>query len=278
MAIHNSVFLYGKVLVEPKIIKNEQGENMRAMFSMSVIRNNKRKTGNEDEPIVYDTPIIFSQNPDIIKTIELIKPNDIIQLKGVLVTKNVKKGTICPCCQTKNMIDGVRGLINPIYLKIIKQNNTSDEAFDLLRESQEVSNTCTIIGTVCNQPELYISPKGVKTTQYQLAINRKYKIKEDPPEIRTDYPWVKSYGELAEMDNVCLQQGSLVFIDGFLQTRSFLRTFNCCNEDCNELLEWKDNAVEIIPYQTEFLNNFTTPEEKEIEDKLEVENLLKNDL
>ena len=49
MAIHNSVFLYGKVLVEPKIIKNEQGENMRAMFSMSVIRNNKRKTGNEDD-------------------------------------------------------------------------------------------------------------------------------------------------------------------------------------------------------------------------------------
>lgn len=276
MAIHNSIFLYGKVLVEPKIIKNEQGENIRAMFSMSVIRNDKRKTGNVDEPIVYDTPVILSQNAELIKIIENIKKNDIIQLKGVLVTKSVKKGSICPCCQQKTTVEGSRGFVNPIYIKIIKQNNTDQEAFKLLKESQEISNSCTIIGTICNTPEMYLSPKGTKITQYQLAINRKYKIKEDPPEIRTDFPWVKSYDQMAEMDNICLRQGSVVFIDGILQTRSFLRTFTCSNEKCGKIVEWKDSAVEIVPYQTEYLNNFTTPEEKEKEEAEETKKMIDN--
>ena len=160
--------------------------------------------------------------------------------------------------------------VNPIYLNVIKTKNSREEAMNLVRKNFEVSNIATIIGTLCREPELHKSEDGEITTQYQLAIDRKYRIKEDHPLIRTDYPWVKSYGSNAEMDHICLETGSCVFIDGLLRSRQFQRRTICDNEECKEEYSWTDRSLEIIPYSTEYLKNFMTPEEREAEKKKEL--------
>ena len=60
-------------------------------------------------------------------------------------------------------------------------------------------------------------------TQYQIAIMRKFHVREDPPEIRIDWPWVKSYGDNAVKDAQRLTTGAEVLIDGYLQTKKGTR-------------------------------------------------------
>ena len=64
-------------------------------------------------------------------------------------------------------------------------------------------------------------------------MNRKFRIQTDPPEIKTDYPWVKSYGENAKEDKNRLRVGSEVYIDGCLQARSVQR-HAFCGQACDE--------------------------------------------
>jgi hypothetical protein len=96
-------------------------------------------------------------------------------------------------------------------------------------------------------------------TQYQLAIERKFTIREDDPNIRTDYPWVKSYGQNAINDKDRLHLGSQVTVDGCLQARSVNRHATCST--CGCVYDWKDRALEIVPYETEYNNNFYTDAE-----------------
>lgn len=262
MAIHNSIFLYGKVIGEPKIAINKDGTMVKALLSLDVIRNNERKTGEENSSvIIHDNPRILSQNPEIMKQISNLKENDIVYIKGVLVTKPIIKTMHCEFCHAENRVEGAVSFINPIYLKTIEQNLTQEDAFNKLKESEEVSNVATIIGSVCTEPDTYISQKGIPITTYQLAVNRKYKIKEDITGVKTDYPWVKSYKDMAQKDNEHLRKGSLVFIDGIIQTRSFSRKCQC--EQCEKIFNWTDRVIEIVPYQTEYLNNFYAPGEKD---------------
>lgn len=275
MAIHNSIFLFGKIHGQPVVSYDETGKMTKVMLALTVISNKERKTGLENK-VSFVTPLVISQNKEIMKIMSELKKDDVVQLKGTIVTKNYTKSSVCKKCGAKNKTEGILSFVNPIYFKAVKTNNTKEEAMKLLRESQEVSNIATIIGTLCQDPEIYKSKNGELTTQYQLAIDRKYRIKEDSPLIRTDYPWVKSFGEFAKMDKMCLEKGSSVFIDGMLQARHFQRKTTCSNEDCKEVYEWADHSLEIIPYQTEYLNNFTTPEEKEATEKEKTENLIRD--
>jgi single-stranded DNA-binding protein len=91
-----------------------------------------------------------------------------------------------------------------------------------------------------------------------LAIRRKFRIKKDV-DIRTDFPWVKSYGQIAVNDAKTLKKGAYVFIDGRIQVRQLKRIQEC--ENCGETYEWTDSATEIVPYAVEYLRDFYTKEE-----------------
>ena len=54
-----------------------------------------------------------------------------------------------------------------------------------------------------------------------------------------------------------------------LQTRDILRTTTC--EECGTNYQWQDSAMEIIPYEVEYLQNFITTEEQEAQEKAETE-------
>ena len=72
---------------------------------------------------------------------------------------------------------------------------------------------------------------------------------------------MKSQGENAESDAKFLMKGSSVLVEGFIQTREIIQRTTC--EECGEMYDWNDRAMEIVPYSTEYLLNCRTIEEIE---------------
>lgn len=269
MARHNFVLLYGLVSLPPKIIKDDDtGEYLQAICPLTVIRG-KRSVGDDYHNFKFDTPIIVTGDAKISKDIESWKPGDMVEIKGVLVTKNVEKKVLCKSCGKVHVFQGSNQFVRPIYTSVRKRGvPNKQEAIKDLRQNIEISNICTLIGTVCKKPEIYVTESNLHVTQYPIASNRKYKIAEDALDEKTDYPYVKSYGAKADEDYSNLDVGAVIMIDGCLQTRDYSRTLIC--EDCGAETEWKDNSLEIVPYQTEyFIRNAEDAEDSEFSKKEE---------
>lgn len=273
MARHNEVSLYGTVSKTPQIIKNSNDEYVQAILTLTVIRGIREISyTDEAKEIKYAHPLIITKNPDIIKKIERLNENDMVTVKGTFTTKSkVKKSKKCPCCGEKNGIEGELVYIHPIAIKLENERRlTQTAALQKLRENCEFSNTVHMVGNLCRDVNFYQNGKK-RVSQYQLAINRNYHIREDSAEIKTDYPWVYSYGDIAENDASVMHEGTLVLVDGMLRTREIKdRKLTC--EKCGTEYFFNDNALEVIPYKTEYLQNFYSFEDKE---KIQ-ENLINN--
>ena len=203
----------------------------------------------------------MSRDPNVIKEMAAWQQFDIVEIKGTIAAKAVGKSSFCQHCGAKNVAEGVIVYVNPIFAKKRGHFQTQDECLQYLTENREVSNMVFVFGTLCRDPKK-ISPKeGLTITQYQIALNRKFRIKEDAPEIRADYPWVKSYGENAIADRKHLHVGSQVFIDGCLQARKVNRHTVCAV--CGQRYDWADRAMELVPHDTEYIGNYYTEEEAE---------------
>ena len=72
---------------------------------------------------------------------------------------------------------------------------------------------------------------------------------------------MKSYGDIAVNDAMFLQTGSSILIDGYIQTRKFTKKCTC--DSCGEVYETNDQAMEIVPYASEYLINCRDVEEIE---------------
>lgn len=260
MAKHNNVFLYGQVMNTPKIIKDENGNYLRGMCSVKIIRG-LRDFGDNITNIKYDVPVVMTGEPEKIAIMDTWNMGDMVEVKGSITTKEVNKGTTCKACGQKNLSEGNVVFVNPVYLGVRETGVSPEEGLELLRKRVEISNCATLIGTLCRNVETFRTNNGLQITQYQLAVNRKYRVKDDSAENRTDYPWVKSYGQIAVDDSKFLQMGAMVYVDGMIQTREVDRVTVCSN--CGEQYHWKDAALEIVPYAVEYLQGYITPEEYE---------------
>lgn len=259
MAKHNYVSLYGQVTRAPTIYKNEEtGEYIRGICPLVVVRG-IRAADTEMQQVKYDNPIIMSGNPEQIKKMESWRVGDMIEIKGAVTTKNVTKSKTCPNCEKKNLKDGTVVFVSPIHIDIREKNVSLAQGAALLKERNEISNIVFALGSLCNDPQLYQTDKGTLLATYQIAISRKFRIQEDAADVRTDFPWIKSYGVIAREDAKSLKKGSLIYVDGFLQTRKIEK--NCTCAHCGEVFKWPDSSMEIVPYTTEYLRNYNTPEE-----------------
>lgn len=80
-------------------------------------------------------------------------------------------------------------------------------AFHHLKNRQEISNQVFIMGTLCMEPEYYANEDSrLQTCQFPIASNRLRRIKEDGADKKTDYPWVKCFGPMAEQHSICLHE------------------------------------------------------------------------
>lgn len=255
MARVNKANLHGQVCSVPRITANNQGEETSAMFSVKVLR---RPTNGQgfDSKLYIDCPIVRTRDPKMISAIRDLELGDMVDVCGVITTRETRKSSNCPSCGKKNITDGVIVFVTPIY--ICKRESKVDDvqALALLKQRSEISNSIQVVGNVCKTPHFYEDAVNKTYAQYQLAVNRRYRIREDADDVKTDYPWIKTFGKQALEDSRCLRIGSNVLIDGALQTRKIIRKTLCLH--CGEMYEWPEAVMEIVPYYIGYLANCDT--------------------
>ena len=260
MAKENTVYLYGRVLVPPNIRIDTEGNYL----SGKIILHTVRRSAASKELLLqgerrWDYIAVLSKHAKLIKDrMADLEEGDMVQVKGTLCTYEKIKQFICPHCGEVTSRDGVIIYVDPIFIKRCEIGVSQEEGYRLIEDSEEISNQVKIMGTLCREPQLYENPKNKQMEcDFQIASNRNRHILEDNPEKRTDYPWVKAYGKQAVDYYEALHVNSTVYIDGALQARSVKREFVC--EKCGEVFEAVDSAIDIIPYNLEYLKDCSLP-------------------
>ena len=265
MAKENTVYLYGYVSIQPKIRVNEKNEFLSGRIVLTTIR---RSYATQElilkGHIRWDAPSVFSRNPYIIKHQMLnVAKGDMLFVKGTLCTKEVPKRYICPNCGNELVKEeGVVVYVDPIYITKIESGLSQGEALEKLKSSDEISNQVFIMGTLCREINFYMDEMtGRRECQFQIASNRKRRILEDEPERRTDYPWVKSFGQNAAEYAAALHTNSSIYSNGAIQTRDVIQRLVCAS--CGLPYERPAVSTEIVPYFIEYLHDCELPEPKD---------------
>ncbi len=268
MAKHNVVYLYGMLTGDPSIqIDKETNEYKKGICHLAIVRPD-REYGVNNDLILFDKPMIYSADPEIVKEMATWKKTDLIWIKGVITVLNIDKVTVCKECGVKNKQPGEFSFITPVFAEKRVDGINEAESVKTLKDHREVSNQVYLIGYLCN--DVTHNAYGNKhSSAYQLAVNRKFFLKSDEPTNRTDYPHIRSYGERSIQDAKCLKQGSMVLVDGMIQTRSFRRVKEC--ESCGHTYEWEDTSMEITAFDTEYLQNYETEEALQAKEQEELE-------
>lgn len=270
MAKINIVNIYGRVHKQPVISKDRETGDFHFGFCYVDTVRSLRSVGDNLRYVKHDKPMILSRSEEILLQMEKWQVNDIVLIKGVVHSQPLTKQSFCPNCKgpdgksTRNETLGNLVSVTPIYMSTVRSygDNKMAAVEDVIK-NRELSNQVQVYGTLLKDPKIYTTKKGVQITQYPIAINRKFLVQQDDPTIKTDYPWVKSYGEIARDNKLFLKYQSEVVVDGFLQARNVKRKCKCAN--CGKTYEWTDNCMEIVPYSVEYIKGCRSREEIEAE-------------
>ena len=82
-------------------------------------------------------------------------------------------------------------------------------------------NKVILLGRLGRDPELRYTPSGVAVASFTLATNRVWKDQNNQTVKQTDWHNIVTWRNLAEFTNSYLKKGSLVYIEGRLQTRNW---------------------------------------------------------
>ena len=82
-------------------------------------------------------------------------------------------------------------------------------------------NKVVIVGNAVEAPEMRSTQSGQQVTSLRVATNRMWKDAQGQQQKATEFHSVVLWGRLAEIASQYLQKGSLVLIEGRLQTRSW---------------------------------------------------------
>jgi single-strand DNA-binding protein len=82
-------------------------------------------------------------------------------------------------------------------------------------------NKVYLIGNLTQDPEFKTLPSGSSVASFSLATNRTWTDKQGQRQETAEYHNVVAYGKQAETISQYLKKGSLLFVEGRLQTRSW---------------------------------------------------------
>ncbi|MEJ2411594.1 MAG: single-stranded DNA-binding protein [Anaerolineales bacterium] len=82
-------------------------------------------------------------------------------------------------------------------------------------------NRIQLIGRLGRDPELKNTPNGKKVCSFSMAVNRRWKDREGASQEVTDWFNIEAWERLAEICGEYLKKGSLIFLEGRLQTDSY---------------------------------------------------------
>lgn len=265
----NIAYIYGRVSKKPIVqIDKDTGEYVYGMVYLDTVRS-LRPIEDDVRYVKHDHPLIISREKEILDNMRNWDENDMIFVKGVISTKMIPKSSFCPECQdeagnpTKNIIKGNLIYITPIYAEKVKSFEDKMEAIDDLIQNREISNQIYVLGTLIHDPQFFTTKRGLRICQYQLALDRKFKIRTDDLSIKADWPVVKTYGDMACDDKLHLTEGSVIIADGFLQARTVTRHIKCAH--CGKIYDFKDHSMEIVPYAVEYVEKCKETAEIEAE-------------
>jgi len=103
-------------------------------------------------------------------------------------------------------------------------------------------NKVILIGRLGADPELKYMPSGDPVANFNLATNESYRDKDGNTQEKTEWHRIVAFKRLAEICGEYLKKGSLVYIEGRIQSRSW--------EDKNGV---KRYTTEIITYTMQML-------------------------
>lgn len=82
-------------------------------------------------------------------------------------------------------------------------------------------NRVILLGRLGNSPELKYTNSGTAVCNFSLATSESYKKKDGTKEEKTEWSKIVVWGKVAENVNKYLSKGSLVFVEGKLETRAW---------------------------------------------------------
>lgn len=119
-------------------------------------------------------------------------------------------------------------------------------------------NKVMVIGYLGRDPEMRFTPSGKSVANFSIASSRSWKSADGEKQTETEWFNVVAWGSLAEIAKQYLEKGSLAYVEGRLQSRS-----------------WEDNkgvqhkSVEIVARDILLLSDNSS--QNEIEDSEEEE-------
>lgn len=103
-------------------------------------------------------------------------------------------------------------------------------------------NKIFLIGNLTREPELRYTPSGLAVTGFSVAVNRNYTTPSGEKKGSTTFMRVVVWGKRAEVCAEYLNKGSLVFVEGHIQSRSWQAQDGT-----------KRNTVEVVANNVQFL-------------------------
>lgn len=100
-------------------------------------------------------------------------------------------------------------------------------------------NRVTLLGNLGRDPEIKHTSSGTAVARISIATNERHKNKSGQWEDRTEWHNVILWARLAEVAAEYLKKGGKVYIDGRLETRSYVKDDENRKETCvvaNELV------------------------------------------
>jgi single-strand DNA-binding protein len=82
-------------------------------------------------------------------------------------------------------------------------------------------NKATLIGRLGKDPDVKYTPDGTMVTTFSIATDEQWKDKNGEKVQKTEWHKIVAWKKLAEICGNYLKKGSLVFIEGRIQTRSW---------------------------------------------------------
>jgi single-strand DNA-binding protein len=82
-------------------------------------------------------------------------------------------------------------------------------------------NKVLLMGNLTKDPELRYTPQGAAVVNLRMAVNRKYKSKDQGLKEEVCFITAVAWNKQAEVCNQYLKKGSALFVEGRLQSRSW---------------------------------------------------------
>lgn len=103
-------------------------------------------------------------------------------------------------------------------------------------------NKVLLMGNLTKDPELRYTPQGTPVGNLRLAVNRRFKNKNQETKEETCFITVVVWSKQAEICNQYLHKGSPLFVEGRLQSRSW--------EDASGQ---KKSVIEVLAERVQFI-------------------------